>query len=202
MSNVFPRHARARSEMANGVTSGSSEESNSEADTIPKKARFLALKWQFETQHRLRRQPATALAQNYEEKERSDCGPVIHEGEGHSPPNIRLCSQPHHFSITSWPMYNCLPLSMNMAQMINHCVACLGHPRRPPPLSLKIRYHQGGHNTGKTGNVNFSRQRKKWDLPKNIKNMILHREFTSNSGKTLKCQKLKLRVLNQVCGGM
>ena len=33
MSNVPPRRARARSEKANGVTSGSSEESDSEPQT-------------------------------------------------------------------------------------------------------------------------------------------------------------------------
>ena len=40
-SNAFPRQARARSEMANGTTSGSSEESDCEN---PRKAKFLALK--------------------------------------------------------------------------------------------------------------------------------------------------------------
>ena len=40
-SNVFPRRPRARSEMANGTTSGSSEESDCEN---PRKAKFLALK--------------------------------------------------------------------------------------------------------------------------------------------------------------
>ena len=48
MSNVPPRRARARSEKANGVTSGSSEESDCEPPTASK-ARFEALKRQFET---------------------------------------------------------------------------------------------------------------------------------------------------------
>ena len=48
MSNVPPRRARARSEKANGVTSGSSEESDSEPQTS-RMARFQALKKQFET---------------------------------------------------------------------------------------------------------------------------------------------------------
>ena len=48
MSNVPPRRARARSEKANGVTSGSSEESDSEPQTSGM-ARFQALKMRFET---------------------------------------------------------------------------------------------------------------------------------------------------------
>ena len=48
MSNVPPRRARARLEKANGVTSGSSEESDSEPQTS-RMARFQALKRQFET---------------------------------------------------------------------------------------------------------------------------------------------------------
>ena len=48
MSNVPPRRARARSEKANGVTSGSSEESDCEPQTS-RKARFEALKRWFET---------------------------------------------------------------------------------------------------------------------------------------------------------
>ena len=48
MSNVPPRRARARSEKANGVTSGSSEESDSEPQTS-RMAQFQALKMQFET---------------------------------------------------------------------------------------------------------------------------------------------------------
>ena len=48
MSNVPPRRARARSEKANGVTSGSSEESDCEPQTS-RMARFQALKMQFET---------------------------------------------------------------------------------------------------------------------------------------------------------
>ena len=48
MSNVPPRRARARSEKANGVTSGSSEESDCEPQTS-RMARFQALKKQFET---------------------------------------------------------------------------------------------------------------------------------------------------------
>ena len=48
MSNVPPRRARARSEKANGVTSGSSEESDSEPQTS-RMARFQALKKWFET---------------------------------------------------------------------------------------------------------------------------------------------------------
>ena len=48
MSNVPPRQARARSEKANGVTSGSSEESDCEPQTS-RMARFQALKRQFET---------------------------------------------------------------------------------------------------------------------------------------------------------
>ena len=47
-SNAFPRRARARSEMANGTTSGSSEESDCEN---PRKAKFLALKRWFESTH-------------------------------------------------------------------------------------------------------------------------------------------------------
>ena len=46
MSNVPPRRARARSEKANGVTSGSSEESDSEPQTS-RMARFQALKMRF-----------------------------------------------------------------------------------------------------------------------------------------------------------
>ena len=48
MSNVPPRRARARSEKANGVTSGSSEESDCETQTS-RMARFQALKKRFET---------------------------------------------------------------------------------------------------------------------------------------------------------
>ena len=48
MNNVPPRRARARSEKANGVTSGSSEESDCEPQTS-RKARFEALKRRFET---------------------------------------------------------------------------------------------------------------------------------------------------------
>ena len=48
MSNVLPRRARARLEKANGVTSGSSQESDSEAKTSGM-ARFQALKMWFET---------------------------------------------------------------------------------------------------------------------------------------------------------
>ena len=48
MSNVPPRRARARSEKANGVTSGSSEESDNEPQTS-RMARFQALKMRFET---------------------------------------------------------------------------------------------------------------------------------------------------------
>ena len=48
MSNVPPRRARARSEKANGDTSGSSEESDSEPQTS-RMARFQALKMRFET---------------------------------------------------------------------------------------------------------------------------------------------------------
>ena len=51
MSNVPPRRARARSEKANGVTSGSSEESDSEPQTS-RMARFQALKKQFETRRK------------------------------------------------------------------------------------------------------------------------------------------------------
>ena len=47
-SNVPPRRARARSEKANGVTSGSSEESDCEPQTS-RMARFQALKKRFET---------------------------------------------------------------------------------------------------------------------------------------------------------
>ena len=45
-SNAFPRQTRARSELANGTTSGSSEESDCEN---PRKAKFLALKRRFES---------------------------------------------------------------------------------------------------------------------------------------------------------
>ena len=48
MSNVPPRRARASSEKTNGVTSGSSEESDSEPQTS-RMARFQALKMRFET---------------------------------------------------------------------------------------------------------------------------------------------------------
>ena len=48
MSNAPPRRARARSEKANGVTSGSSEESDSEPQTS-RMAQFQALKMRFET---------------------------------------------------------------------------------------------------------------------------------------------------------
>ena len=48
MSNVPPRQARARLEKANGVTNGSSEESDYEPLTASK-ARFEALKRQFKT---------------------------------------------------------------------------------------------------------------------------------------------------------
>ena len=48
MSNVPPRRTRARSEKANAVTSGSSEESDSEPQTS-RMARFQALKMRFET---------------------------------------------------------------------------------------------------------------------------------------------------------
>ena len=53
MSNVPPRRARARSEKANGVTSGSSEESDSEPQTS-RMARFQALKMRFETPNKVR----------------------------------------------------------------------------------------------------------------------------------------------------
>ena len=49
MSNVPPRQARARSEKANGVTSGSSEESDCEPQTARKSFWFEAVKRQFET---------------------------------------------------------------------------------------------------------------------------------------------------------
>ena len=45
-SNAFPRQARAKSEMANGTTSGSSEDRDCEN---PRKAKFLALKRRFES---------------------------------------------------------------------------------------------------------------------------------------------------------
>ena len=48
MSNVPPRRARARLEKANGVTSGSSEESDSDPQTS-RMAQFQALKMRFET---------------------------------------------------------------------------------------------------------------------------------------------------------
>ena len=48
MSNVPPRRARARSQKVNGVTSGSSEESDCEPQTS-RMARFQALKKRFET---------------------------------------------------------------------------------------------------------------------------------------------------------
>ena len=48
MSNVSPRQARARSEMANAVTSGSSEKLDCEPQSS-RKARFEALKRCFET---------------------------------------------------------------------------------------------------------------------------------------------------------
>ena len=48
MSNVPPRRARARLEKVNGVTSGSSEESDYEPQTA-RKAQFEALKRRFET---------------------------------------------------------------------------------------------------------------------------------------------------------
>ena len=48
-SNAFPRRARDRSKMANGTTSGSSEESDCENN--PRKAKFLALKRRFESTH-------------------------------------------------------------------------------------------------------------------------------------------------------
>ena len=48
MSNVPPKRARARSEKANGVTSGSSEESDCEPQTS-RMAQFQALKRRFET---------------------------------------------------------------------------------------------------------------------------------------------------------
>ena len=48
MTNVPPRRARARSEKPNGITSGSSEESDCEPQTS-RKARFEALKRQLET---------------------------------------------------------------------------------------------------------------------------------------------------------
>ena len=53
MSNVPPRRARARSEKANGVTSGSSEESDSEPQTS-RMARFQALKMRFENSNKVR----------------------------------------------------------------------------------------------------------------------------------------------------
>ena len=52
MSNVPPRRARARSEKANGVTSGSSEESDSEPQTS-RMARFQALKMWFEAPNKI-----------------------------------------------------------------------------------------------------------------------------------------------------
>ena len=60
MSNVPPRRARARSEKANGVTSGSSEESDSEPQTS-RMARFQALKRRFETPNKVRGGKAISL---------------------------------------------------------------------------------------------------------------------------------------------
>ena len=54
MSNVPPRRARARSEKANGVTSGSSEESDCEPQTS-RMAQFQALKGGLKHQQSLRR---------------------------------------------------------------------------------------------------------------------------------------------------
>ena len=49
----------------------------------------------------------------------------------------------------------------------------------------EVPSEQGCHGTGKTGNlkVHFSRQGKHREFAKNIKNMFLHREFTTNTGK-------------------
>ena len=51
--------------------------------------------------------------------------------------------------------------------------------------------NQGCHGSGKTGNlkVHFSRQGKHRESAKNIKNMVLHREFTTNTGKILRVKK-------------
>ena len=54
-------------------------------------------------------------------------------------------------------------------------------------VNFKI-LHQGCHGTGKTGKtgnleVHFSRQGKHREFAKNIKNMFLYREFTTNTGK-------------------
>ena len=53
---------------------------------------------------------------------------------------------------------------------------------------------QGGHGTGKTGKtgnleVHFSRQGKHREFAKNIKNVFLHREFNSNTGKIWRWEK-------------
>ena len=60
-------------------------------------------------------------------------------------------------------------------------------------LSVSVNeLDQGCHSTGKTGNleVHFSRQEKHREFAKNIKNMFLHREFTTNTGKIWSWKKI------------
>ena len=54
-----------------------------------------------------------------------------------------------------------------------------GWPRHRESREFGSYFFQTGENTG--------------NLPKNIKNMILHREFTFNTGKILKFQKLNVK---------
>ena len=117
-SNVPPRRARARSEKANGVTSGSSEESDSEPQTS-RMARFQALKMRFETptkseeesqshgtskRQRLFRQTSSQSATDCPSKEYRTPGPsrrlngTVSEGDGARPssqedqPHCRYCT--------------------------------------------------------------------------------------------------------------
>ena len=67
--------------------------------------------------------------------------------------------------------------------------------------TLQITFTQGGHGTGKTGNlaVNFSRQGKHREFSKFN---FLHRENCGNTGKILKIYFLKILLLKwQQCDG-
>ena len=62
---------------------------------------------------------------------------------------------------------------------------------KPYSLLGKLILLQGCHGTGKTGNLKsiFPDRENTGNLLKNIKNMFLHREFTTNTGKILKVKK-------------
>ena len=92
-SNAPPRRARARSEKANGVTSSSSEESDSEPQTS-RMARFQALKMRFETPTKSEKESqshGTFKRQNLFQKTSSQSATDCPSKEYHTPgPSQRL----------------------------------------------------------------------------------------------------------------